>query len=60
VLAAVPLFSPPAGGLGAGWPGPVRPRQAPAAGGWDEEDVRLAVLAGLALRSLARDRGRPR
>ena len=42
--------------------GPVRvesPRQAPLAGGWDEEDVRLAVLAGLALRYLARDRGRP-
>jgi curved DNA-binding protein CbpA len=42
--------------------GPVRvegPRQAPLAGGWDEQDVRLAVLAGLALRYLARDRGRP-
>ncbi|HEX5287960.1 MAG TPA: hypothetical protein VFX25_03760, partial [Streptosporangiaceae bacterium] len=42
--------------------GPVRvegPRQAPPAGGWDEQDVRLAVLAGLALRYLARDRGRP-
>jgi curved DNA-binding protein CbpA len=42
--------------------GPVRvegPRQAPPAGGWDEEDVRLALLAGLALRYLARDRGRP-
>ena len=42
--------------------GPVRvegPRQAPPAGGWDEQDVRLAVLAGLALRSLARDWGRP-
>jgi curved DNA-binding protein CbpA len=42
--------------------GPVRvegPRQAPPAGGWDEEDVRLAVLAGLALRYLARDRGWP-
>ena len=39
--------------------GPVRvegPRQAPRAGGWDEEDIRLAVLA---LRYLARDRGRP-
>jgi hypothetical protein len=38
--------------------GPVRvegPREAPA-GGWDEEDIRLA---GLALRYLARDRGRP-
>jgi curved DNA-binding protein CbpA len=42
--------------------GPARvegPRQAPPAGGWDEQDVRLAVLAGLALRYLARDRGRP-
>ena len=41
--------------------GPVRvegPRQAPRAGGWDE-DIRLAVLAQLALRYLARDRGRP-
>jgi len=34
------------------------PRQAPRAGGWDEEDIRLAVLAQLALRYLARDRGR--
>jgi curved DNA-binding protein CbpA len=42
--------------------GPVRvegPSQAPRAGGWDEEDIRLAVLAQLALRYLARDRGRP-
>jgi curved DNA-binding protein CbpA len=42
--------------------GPVRvegPRPAPPTGGWDEEDVRLAVLAELALRYLARDRGRP-
>jgi curved DNA-binding protein CbpA len=42
--------------------GPVRvegPGQAPRAGGWDEEDIRLAVLAQLALRYLARDRGRP-
>ena len=42
--------------------GPVRvegPRQAPSAGDRDEQDVRLAVLAGLALRYLARDRGRP-
>jgi curved DNA-binding protein CbpA len=42
--------------------GPVRvdgPRQAPPAAGRDEEDVRLAVLAGLALRYLARDRSRP-
>ncbi len=35
------------------------PGQAPRAGGWDERDIRLAVLAGLALRYLARDRGRP-
>jgi curved DNA-binding protein CbpA len=42
--------------------GPVRvegPRTAPPAGGWDEEDIRLAVLAQLALRYLVRDRGRP-
>jgi len=44
--------------------GPVRvegPRQAPRASGRHErdEDIRLAVLAGLALRYLARDRGRP-
>jgi curved DNA-binding protein CbpA len=41
--------------------GPVRvegARPAPSADGWDE-DVRLAVLAKLALRYLARDRGRP-
>ena len=41
--------------------GPVRvegARPAPPAGGWDE-DVRLAVLAELAIRYLARDRGRP-
>jgi len=39
--------------------GPVRvegPGQAPRAGGWEKEDIRLAVLA---LRYLARDRGRP-
>jgi hypothetical protein len=39
--------------------GPVRvegPRPAPQAAGWDEEDIRLAVLA---LRYLVRDRGRP-
>jgi hypothetical protein len=29
------------------------------AAGWHEEDIRLAMLAGLALRYLARDRGRP-
>jgi hypothetical protein len=42
--------------------GPVRvegPRPAPPSDSWDEEDVRLALLAGLALRYLARDRGRP-
>ena len=42
--------------------GPVRvegPGPAPPAGGWDEEDARLAMLAVLALRYLARDRGRP-
>ena len=41
--------------------GPVRvecPRPAPPSDRWDEEDVRLALLAGLALRYLARDRGR--
>jgi curved DNA-binding protein CbpA len=35
------------------------PRPVPAAGAWDEEDIGLAVLAELALRYLARDRGRP-
>jgi curved DNA-binding protein CbpA len=42
--------------------GPVRvesPRPAPSAAGWDEQDIRLAVLAGLALRYLAAGRGRP-
>ena len=42
--------------------GPVRvegPRQAPRAGGWNEEDIRLAVLARLALLYLTRDQGRP-
>ena len=42
--------------------GPVRvegARPAPPAAGRDEEDIRLAVLADLALRYLARDRGRP-
>ena len=42
--------------------GPVRvegPRPAPPSDSWDEEEVRLALLAGLALRYLARDRGRP-
>jgi curved DNA-binding protein CbpA len=42
--------------------GPVRvdgPRPAPPGASWDEEEVRLAVLAELVLRYLARDRGRP-
>jgi DnaJ domain len=42
--------------------GPVRvegPHPAPPTGGWDEQDIRLAVLAELALRLLAGDRGRP-
>ena len=42
--------------------GPVRvegPRQESRAAGWDEQDVRLAVLAGLALRYLAAEWGRP-
>ena len=42
--------------------GPVRVEGShgvPAPGGWDEENTRLAVLAELALRYLARDRGRP-
>jgi curved DNA-binding protein CbpA len=42
--------------------GPVRvdgPYPAPLAPGRDEEDIRLAVLAELVLRYLARDRGRP-
>jgi hypothetical protein len=42
--------------------GPVRvegPRGTPAAGGQDEEEIRLAILTGLALRYLARDRDRP-
>ena len=42
--------------------GPVRvegPYPAPAAGGWDEQEIRLAVLARLVLRYLARDRDWP-
>jgi curved DNA-binding protein CbpA len=42
--------------------GPVRiqaSRPGPSGEGWAGEDVRLALLAGLALRYLARDRGRP-
>ena len=52
---------------GAGPPPPLRagpvlvegapPARAP--GGWDERDIRLAVLADLALRHLARDRDWP-
>jgi len=54
-----PLLSMPGPPLRAG---PVRvevPRPAPPEGGWDEQDIRLAVLAELALRLLAGDRGRP-
>jgi curved DNA-binding protein CbpA len=43
--------------------GPVRiedSRPAPSGDGWAEEDIRLALLAGLALRYLARDRDRDR
>jgi len=42
--------------------GPVRvegPRQASPAAGRDMQDIRLAVLAELALRYLAAERGRP-
>ena len=42
--------------------GPVRvegPRQASPPAGWDEQDMRLAVLAELARRYLAAGRGRP-
>jgi hypothetical protein len=42
--------------------GPVRvegPRPASSADGQDEQEIRLAVLAELARRYLARDRGRP-
>ena len=42
--------------------GPVRvdgPQPAPPPDGWDEDAIRLAVLAELALWYLARDRGRP-
>jgi len=42
--------------------GPVRvegPYPASAAGGWDEEEIRLAALARLVLRYLARDRDWP-
>jgi len=42
--------------------GPVRvegSRAASPPGGWDEQDLRLAVLAELALRYLAAGRGRP-
>ena len=44
------------------WVGPVRvesPHPAPSAARWDEQDIRAAVLAGLALRYLARDWDRP-
>ncbi len=42
--------------------GPVRvdgPHPAPPPDGWDEDDIRLAVLAELALWYMARDRDRP-
>jgi curved DNA-binding protein CbpA len=57
--AAGPLVRVPGPPLRAG---PVRvegPRPAPPAGGWDERDIRLAVLAELARRYLAAGRGRP-
>ena len=38
--------------------GPVRV-EGPPPGGWHEQDLRLAVLAELALRYLAADRDRP-
>jgi curved DNA-binding protein CbpA len=44
------------------WAGPVRvegPHRAPAPDPRDEEEIRLAMLAGLALRYLARDRDWP-
>jgi curved DNA-binding protein CbpA len=44
------------------WAGPVRieaSRSSPSGDGWDEEDIRLALLAELALRYLARDWSRP-
>jgi curved DNA-binding protein CbpA len=42
--------------------GPVRvdgPGPVPPAGGWEEQDIRVALLAELALRFLAAGRGRP-
>jgi curved DNA-binding protein CbpA len=56
---AAPLAGSPGPPLRAG---PVRvegPRPAPPEGGWEEQDIRLAVLAELALRLLATGRGRP-
>ena len=44
------------------WAGPVRvesPRGTPPPGGRDEEEIRLAILAALALRYLARDLDQP-
>ena len=59
---AGPGVRPPAGTPGPPlWAGPVRvegPHQA-AAGGWDEQEARLARLAGLARWYLAGERGRP-
>ena len=54
-----PLAGVPGPALRAGLVWVDGPRPAPPSGSWDEEDVRLAVLAVLALRYLAADRGRP-
>jgi curved DNA-binding protein CbpA len=56
VIPPAPMPGPP---LRAGPVRVERPRPAPPAGGRDEQDIRPAALAGLALRHLARDRGRP-
>jgi hypothetical protein len=58
-VCATPLTRTPGAPL---WAGPVQveaSRPAPQADSRDEEDVRLALLAALALRYLAWDRGRP-
>jgi curved DNA-binding protein CbpA len=56
-------MTPPAGAPGPPLrAGPVRvegPRPPSPPSGWDEQDLRLAVLAELALRYLAADRGQP-
>ncbi|HEY2287481.1 MAG TPA: DnaJ domain-containing protein [Streptosporangiaceae bacterium] len=56
---AGPLVRAPGPPLRAGPVRVERPSPGSPAGGQDEDDVRLAVLAELALRYLARDRGRP-